>query len=1300
MNYIELFINEPSTANLDMTQEIDVALQYSIADIKDISKRNAAYSKTIILPGTKKNNYWFGNLFDVNADFTMFNPNKKTSAKLLVNTEVVMDGFLQLRKITKLNNVDSQGNQINYEVVIYNNSVDLMQELGEKTINLLDMSEFGHTFSAANIKASWTNTWQDGYVYPMFGLQTTPNLYKPEYFYPAIYYRAILDQMVREAGFGWTGSLLNNEQFNNEIISYVTDGRPKITDSEIDARSFYVGLSSSQNISYRLGTFPSYFGTNYVIPFGITGSSPAGNFLTTTGFTFSFGIESGLSPQGDGNFFDGAENNWNQSLYYWDVKRTGKFGVSYNLSYYFQVRNMTVGYPLTISAGATVSVRLEHILQYKMNNSSPWVNWDATNYQADFTNTTIAVNGTASKHIVVSRQVQSQIDLPQGAKVRLIWKGMKINSAHWVAPSAIPAFTDAYITHTSINGGNWIRNQVSATELQQNDYIELARYLPDKIKQKDLLTDLIRRYNLYIQVNPENPKQLIFDARPDFYERGETVDWTDKKDYSSPDEIELLSDLQSKLMIWSYKSDSDEYNKSYTEVTGDVYGQYKYYFDNDFVKGEERIESQFSPTPLVKTPFSAIVPGIDPQKPKVQPRVFYYGGLKDCNGWIWTYIDPVTGATGPTDSFTQYPYAGHFDDPINPEIDINFGTNKYYYYNDWAYITDNNMFNTYWSDYVRQIETGRLITSYFYLDEYDIRYIKDNFYTKIFVLDSYYYVNKIVDYKPLQNGVTKVELIKIVDGVAWEPRKTTSTVSTKPILANTFDNIVIAGNGNNTGGGGVVIGSGNVGGGISVKGNRLSSFKYALVGDDNVSSGDAQLLVGSNNTVVGDKSSVIGGDNNSILNSNSFIASGDGNSITADGVGVIIGGSGNTISSTNSTVLISTNNVTATQSGKVYIGDAYVVDTTTGTVTVGTSSTPWSPPSYYIEDTTIPAAKIQIINDNNVTLTSLVRGASGSEYIKHDVLDGLTGAGSSVFIQSSSLALESDDGSSNSSRLLSMPTYMSSVIYDNPTLTAVSTVILENISSDGQLTLDTIASVANTRQDTINLFPGGGSYIKSYETTGGDESRIDFYPTGIDTTISASGVLSTSYMSDTSIQLTITNGTNTSTQTLALSDIVSTATDGTNVATNVLQNDGRITLSSTDGGAISTVFDMLPTGVVSITSTDGTTFNNNISLNNLLTPGIQLTSDNAGAGNSASFALSEDEIMLKLINGVFTTSIIQSTASVTINTGITASKFDNNTTAGETGFMLWDISANTLKRVSIGAANSGGAGFKVLRVPN
>ncbi|MHC1762920.1 MAG: hypothetical protein AB9869_01255 [Verrucomicrobiia bacterium] len=43
---------------------------------------------------------------------------------------------------------------------------------------------------------------------------------------------------------------------------------------------------------------------------------------------------------------------------------------------------------------------------------------------------------------------------------------------------------------------------------------------------------------------------------------------------------------------------------------------------------------------------------------------------------------------------------------------------------------------------------------------------------------------------------------------------------------------------------------------------------------------------------------------------------------------------------------------------------------------------------------------------------------------------------------------------------------------------------------------------------------------------------------------------------------------------------------------------------------------------------------------------------------------------------------------------------DQNTTAGETRLLLWDVDAATLKRVSIGAADSGGTGYKVLRVPN
>ena len=43
---------------------------------------------------------------------------------------------------------------------------------------------------------------------------------------------------------------------------------------------------------------------------------------------------------------------------------------------------------------------------------------------------------------------------------------------------------------------------------------------------------------------------------------------------------------------------------------------------------------------------------------------------------------------------------------------------------------------------------------------------------------------------------------------------------------------------------------------------------------------------------------------------------------------------------------------------------------------------------------------------------------------------------------------------------------------------------------------------------------------------------------------------------------------------------------------------------------------------------------------------------------------------------------------------------DDNSTAGETRFMLWDVDNATLERVSVGIADSGGSGFKVLRIPN
>ena len=52
------------------------------------------------------------------------------------------------------------------------------------------------------------------------------------------------------------------------------------------------------------------------------------------------------------------------------------------------------------------------------------------------------------------------------------------------------------------------------------------------------------------------------------------------------------------------------------------------------------------------------------------------------------------------------------------------------------------------------------------------------------------------------------------------------------------------------------------------------------------------------------------------------------------------------------------------------------------------------------------------------------------------------------------------------------------------------------------------------------------------------------------------------------------------------------------------------------------------------------------------------------------------------------------------NDGNVNAKIDNDSTSGNTRFLIYDVDNATLERVSVGAADSGGVGFKVLRIPN
>ncbi len=75
----------------------------------------------------------------------------------------------------------------------------------------------------------------------------------------------------------------------------------------------------------------------------------------------------------------------------------------------------------------------------------------------------------------------------------------------------------------------------------------------------------------------------------------------------------------------------------------------------------------------------------------------------------------------------------------------------------------------------------------------------------------------------------------------------------------------------------------------------------------------------------------------------------------------------------------------------------------------------------------------------------------------------------------------------------------------------------------------------------------------------------------------------------------------------------------------------------------------------------------------------------AGSASGAEIQFGADEIAVHISNG---TSLIET------------ARLDNSTTAGHTRFLIYDVDNGTLERVTVGAADSGGTGFKVLRIPN
>lgn len=800
---------------LDVRPDVNVPLTFSVGEIRDITKRTGTFSKTIVLPSTDNNNRILNHYYDVNIQAGTFDVSKLTYCQVLQNDVIILeDAILQLISVNKSQSTDAHEQVVNYEVLIKDTKAELFTSITNAELTDLDFSDLNHFTNSGVIVSTFTNTQLNGFKYLMPYANAGSNNYNASQFKPAIYAKTYFDRIFANAGFTYEWAGLQDARFDKLIIPYNGEA------NQIDWTDYKVKANTAHT-------------TNY--------SQPAsGNFVAffenLTAWTETLDLQNIFNPvTGIYTAPTDVDPNASQSYEF-------KFNVTYEVSFFNpnanpvqpNIFNSQVGQyvpqPRTFTpyiqavnpAGTGASSTLTPIII-----STPLAS--GTTIFGTYSNTGIT---TPSGYISTGNQLRTRVGLSSN---------MTFGTYQWRTAAGTPVKVDINIDIIDIS-----LEVVPNSNVQPvSGNLLMNEYVPQKVKQSDFVKAIFTMFNLFADIDPDNPTNIILTHRDEYYDNGAEKDWTYKLAKDREQNLEFLPDVSSKRLILTYKQDNDTPNTLYYGATKEVYGQQEYIFNSEYVRDIETKEILFSPTPIAQTTFGAVVPMIDGQAPKTNIRILYDGGSTSCG--IYNIID--SGTTG-TYNVNTYPAITHFDDPITPSYDINFGTCDFYYYSPQV-LTNNTLYNLYWRRTINQINEGKMLSAYFYLDEGDIHNLKLN--DKIRIDNSWWNINRVIDYNANTEGLTKVELISVDSEQELAPFITnTGTTAPSPTtqgsVASVLQSMAISSNVALQGSNAAIYGQGNI---------VAQGVKGVIIGDNKTLNEDGLITPKINGAAVQSQTYVV-----------------------------------------------------------------------------------------------------------------------------------------------------------------------------------------------------------------------------------------------------------------------------------------------------------------------------------------------------------------------------------------------------------------------------------------------------------
>ena len=823
---------------LDVFEGFDFSFNYGIADIRNPEKRSTEYSKTIKCPATKNNDALFGHIYDVNisnnydANTTNisvnFNPNKKAEARVIADGVEVMAGVVQLRKIVQ------KGHAYTYEVVFIGKLLNIFSVLGDKELNgvdedgnpYIDFSDLDHIYNYQNITDSWN--FNRDYVYPLIDWAHSfdynsqgQRIYRVKSFKPFLKLKSVVNRIFDFAGFTYNSNFFDSSLFDRLIIGDAKDS--KLSDAQVTLRDAKVNIGGSYDMldnlqpvlqgQYHIWEYQTieYDGGNNFIP---SSKIYLSNYQTIA--TVSSVVEYEITRVRQ-SFYHSNSNA--SAVYRFDYLANGNVDVYNNDTGALINGNVSRSQPIStltgdgqagVQVGSLINPNLDYLVNVlRANESYRDQLISVNNWQFFFGfdllygqlqpvwSHNARMNSNVLGYTFLNENPYSfptQVNIAETvySTSTASAEGVEIFNSDWV-------YTEVYIPDSSFTAGylktvfsdefdvvtnGYFQIETENEGILEHQELDFQSLVPD-VEMSELLTSIFKMFNLYVEVDPNNERNLLIETRDTFYSQGGTKDWTYKLARDRDITLEPLGVLTDREYIYTYSEDGDYYNERYQNNRGHVYGRARIEIDNDFVQSSKEVDIVFSPSPLVNdSPSNRIIPAIwdadidDGVKPTdTNIRILQWGGNLQSNpNWEFKHLPPpplnvLNGLI--TTAITTYPYAGHWDNPITPTIDINFGLPLELYYQANGFtgtlqVTNANLYNIYHRNYINEVtdKDSKVMTAMFYLEPTDIN--KLDFRDQIVIDNSYWRLNKVMNYNPFKEGLTKVELIKIKEPVTFK----------------------------------------------------------------------------------------------------------------------------------------------------------------------------------------------------------------------------------------------------------------------------------------------------------------------------------------------------------------------------------------------------------------------------------------------------------------------------------------------------------------------------------------------------